>query len=464
MQQDIKTVVKWGLAFFFSILFYLIAPRDVSPEVPMYAALTIFAVVLWVVEVFPPFATATALCFSYILVLNMPPELVFSSWSSSVLWISFGGVLFGESMKNCGLATRIALKCLQITGGSFRGLAIGFIVAGIVLGLLLPSAFARVVIFCAIAIGIIDTLKIDKISRLSSTFILMAFFAGNAPNLMFLHTSEIFIWAFEIMFGGRENVTVDFWVYMKHGSLFSLLYVILSFAMLYLVKGKENIPGHEELTEAVNNNYEKIGPMKGKEKRLLVLIILGISTFMVESWTGINAVFFFAFFALLCYLPVIRIQDPLSFNDLKLAFMLMVAGCIAMGLVATEIGASKWAVEELKPMMMDLSPVSAVMAWYLGGTAINFILTPFAATAAFVPAFAEIAAQMDINPLPLFYAFSYGIDQYILPYEMVPFLYIFTTGYVRLPHVIKALIFRFVLAGFLLVGFGVPYWMFIGIL
>lgn len=462
--QTTKDLLKWAFAIAFSVTLYFIAPRGVSEELPLYAALSAFAVVLWVFEIFPPFATATALSFSYVLMLGIDPELVFLPWSTSLVWIGFGGLLFAECMRSTGLAQRIALKCLMLAGGSFRGLAIGFACAGILLGLLLPSIFARVVIFCAIAVGIIETLGLDKKSRMSSTLVLMAFFAAAAPCMMFLHTSESFIWAFEMMFGGRENVPVTFWDYVQHGSLLSLFYVIISFMTLLLVKGKESLPPRDELKAAVNTRYREMGPMAGREKRLLVLVIIGISAFMLQPWTGLHDVFLFASIALLCYLPGLKIEKPENFNTLQLAFLLMITGCMAMGMVGGAVGANKWAVAQVKPILMEMSPTMAVLASYVGGVVVNFVLTPLAATAAFVPAFAEIGTQMNINPLPLFYAFSYGIDQYVLPYEMVPFLYIFTTGYIQLRHAAAALAVRAVLAGIVIAVFAVPYWMYIGIL
>ena len=66
---------------------------------------------------------------------------------------------------------------------------------------------------------------------------------------------------------------------------------------------------------------------------------------------------------------------------------------------------------------------------------------------AFTPAFGELGVQMGVNPLPLFYAFEYGLDQYFFPYEGVMFLYIFTTGCVTLKHVIPTMIARCIVAG-----------------
>ena len=54
-------------------------------------------------------------------------------------------------MEKTGLAKRVALRCMLLTGGTFTGMLIGFAIGGIILGLLLASGFARTVIFCAIA-------------------------------------------------------------------------------------------------------------------------------------------------------------------------------------------------------------------------------------------------------------------------------------------------------------------------
>lgn len=82
----------------------------------------------------------------------------------------------------------------------------------------------------------------------------------------------------------------------------------------------------------------------------------------------------------------------------------------------------------------------------------------------FVPALGELGQALNVNPLPLFYAFNWGTDQYVLPYETVYFLYIFVTGRVALRHVVPALLVRMLLVGLLVVCIAVPYWKFIGLL
>ena len=44
----------------------------------------------------------------------------------------------------------------------------------------------------------------------------------------------------------------------------------------------------------------------------------------------------------------------------------------------------------------------------------------------------EIATSLDLTIKPVLYSFLYGLDQFILPYELTPALIMFATGYVRI--------------------------------
>lgn len=458
-----SNLFKWILSFAVAVFVYYLAPHDLNPKLPMYLALTAFAVILWIFELIPPIATGAALTFSYALILGVDTSLVFAPWGESLIWISFGGLIFGEAMKSTGLARRISLKCLQLAKGNFIALGIGFILAGLIIATILPSVVARTVIFCTIGIGIVDSLKLKPTSRLSSMIILMCFYAACAPMYLFLHTSESFIWAFEMMFGKNQQI-VGFWQYALHGTFLSIVYMFVSFITVFWVKGNENLPNKKELKQVVDQAVAELPPMNGREWRLLVLIFIGIGSFMVQAWTGFNAVFVFALSAIVCYVPELNIEKPENFAKLDLTVLIIITACISMGMVGTHVGSNAWMVSLIQPLFDNISPTAGIMLSYIVGVLINFVLTPLAATAAFAPAFGELGTQLGINQLPLWYAFQYGLDQYLLPYEMVLFLYIFTTGYVKLGHIVKALGLRIILCGIMILVVGIPYWKLIGIM
>ena len=173
-------LLRWPVTLFLPVILYFCAPVDVSPKFPLFVGITAMAVLAWAFNVFPAIGVAALLSFAYLLGKVAPANVVFGPWTTVLPWLSFAAVIIGDAMDKTGLARRLALHCLKITGGSFSGLLWGFFLGGIALGIVLPSILARMVILCTIASGIIDALKIDPKSRMSSSIVLLAFMAAAA--------------------------------------------------------------------------------------------------------------------------------------------------------------------------------------------------------------------------------------------------------------------------------------------
>lgn len=454
--------VKWLATLIIPVILYTLAPVDVSPKFPLYIGLTSAAIVAWALNVFPAIGVAAMLTFAYLLCGVAEAETVFGPWTTVLPWLSFAAVIIGDAMDKTGLARRVALRCLKSTGGSFWGLAAGFFMGGLILVVILPSIFARVVIFCAVAVGIIQALRLEPKSRMASAIVMMGFFAAAAPQFMFLHSSESFIWAFDMMLKGTDK-TVNFWEYSWHATLINLVYYAISMCTIVIVKGRETLSADDNITAFIEQQCHEMGSMRPEEYKLLCLVSAVILGFMTQPVTGIDPVYIFGVLALLCYLPWMGILEPESFSNLNIVFLVFITGCMAIGFVGGSIGANKWAVASVVPMLEGWGTTMSIMCSYVAGVAINFLLTPLAATAAFTPAFGELGVAMNVNPLPLFYAFNFGLDQYLFPYEAVYFLYIFITERVQLKHIILALAIRMVLVALFVALVAVPYWNIIGL-
>lgn len=454
--------IKWLLTLIIPLVLYNVVPRDVSPQFPLYMGLTSAAIVAWALNVFPAIGVAAMLTFAYLLCGVSGPETVFGPWTTVLPWLSFAAVIIGDAMDKTGLARRVALRCLQSTGGTFWGLMGGFFLGGLILVTILPSILARVVIFCAVAVGIIQALRLDPKSRMSSAIVMMGFFAAAAPQFMFLHSSESFIWAFDMMLKGT-NKSVNFWEYAWHATIINLIYYAISMVTVILVKGRETLAAGDNITVFIEQQCREMGSMRSEEWKLLGIVGAVILGFMVQPLTGVDPVYIFGVLALLCYLPWMGILEPESFNNLSIVFLVFITGCMAIGFVGGEVGANKWAVASVVPMLEGWGTTMSIFCSYLVGVGINFLLTPLAATAAFTPAFGELGVAMNVNPLPLFYAFNFGLDQYLFPYEAVYFLYIFITERIQLKHIVAALAIRMVLVGLFVALVAVPYWNIIGL-
>ncbi|MDO5537612.1 MAG: anion permease [Desulfovibrionaceae bacterium] len=461
--MKITSIVSWIVTVLVGVVVYYTAPLDVSPKFPIYLSLTCMAVSAWATNILPATIIAAILTFAYILTGTASPKVVFSPWGTVMPWLTFAAVNIGLAMERTNLAKRMALHCLRLTGGTFHGLMIGYALAGIALVLILPSVMGRLVICCAMAVGMIEALNIDAKSRMSSAIIMMAFFAASGTISMFLHSSDSFIWAFGILFKD-SSVVVDWWEYLREGTLIAVIYYVLSMLLVYVVKGREKIEFGSEFSTFIKESFDKLGPMSVKEKKLLVISIAVILAFMTQTLTGLNPAFIFCGLTMLCYFPGIDILKEEDVRKLNITIMVFVTGCMSIGSVGDVVGANTWVVKELMPMLQSLGYEGATIAAYVFGVLVNFLLTPLGAMAAFTPSFAELGAAMQVNPMPAFLAFHWGLDQFVFPYEAVYFLYIFVTGKVLLRHIAGALLIRMALCGLLLAVVGIPYWKLIGLM
>jgi len=70
----------------------------------------------------------------------------------------------------------------------------------------------------------------------------------------------------------------------------------------------------------------------------------------------------------------------------------------------------------------------------------------------------EIAQHLQVPPLLVFYSYSYGLDQYLFPYEYAVLLYFYATGYPRMGHLIKVLGARMIASVPFVALIAYPYW------
>ncbi len=120
-----------------------------------------------------------------------------------------------------------------------------------------------------------------------------------------------------------------------------------------------------------------------------------------------------------------------------------------------------WVANITLPYLHGMTTTLAGFASYALGAGANFLLTPLAATTTMTSPITELGMQMNLDPRILFYAFQYGLDNYIFPYEYAVLLYFFSSGYMLFKDMVKVLAARMVLTGVFLVLIAIPFWKFI---
>lgn len=455
--------LKWIFSLAFPTVVYFLVDPEIHAKLPLFFAFTAWAITVWALEIVPAIPAAVTLTLLYVLGDVAPAKLVYAPWSSFLPWLCFAALVLGNALEETGLAKRIALRLIMLVGASFKRTVIALMLTGIGMAFVLPDIMCRVILFVAIAHGLALALELDPKSRMSSALLMAGFFAGTAPGYSFLTGTEMSL----IMRSISTPVlgAISWGEFAIANFPFGMLYCALSAAIcIYIIPGKEKLPDEDHLKGIVQSHLAEMGPMSMTEWKLLGLLIVAITGLLTENIHGLTGTFVYSLLAMSVYLPVMGISKPESVRGLNVGFILFIVTCLGIGAVARFLAADKWLASLILPLLHDLPTSVSVLSAYLTSVSMNFLLTPLAAVSSMTAPMIEIANALGINPKPMLYAFLYGLDQYIFPYEYALYLYVFTTGYITARHMFKALAIRIVLTGIGIMALQVPYWKMIGIL
>ena len=463
------THLKWLLSLlipagaYFAVQTAVQADPSLNPHLPMFFAITLWAITVWATDILPAVPSAAAMTFLYLLCNVAPAPVIFGAWGAFLPWICFGALILSEALEQTGLTRRLALQLMHLVGATFTRIVVSLMTVGMFMAFLLPDIMCRVIIFVAIAHGLVMALELDPKSRISSAIIMAGFCSATSPGYGFLTGTEMSLIAMDQI---KSIITIPTWGEYALANLpFIILYCCFSiFMCVKIIPGKEHIPHEDHLKEVVAERLRDMGPMTTQEWKLLILMICAITGLLTSKWHGLNGYFLYALIAICCYLPWIGLASFENVRKLNVGFLVFIVACLGMGSVAVHLGAAKWFASLVVPLIDGLSPIWLVLSSYLSAVAVNFMLTPLAAVSALSLPWAEIAQHVNMNPLPMLYSFLYGLDQYIFPYEYALYMYIFSTGYITPKHMFKGLGLHILFVAVILMLLQVPYWKLIGLM
>jgi len=439
---------------------FLFSRSGVDPTMAMFLGITVCIILVWAFEVLPSVLAAILLPLLYVLCGIAPVEKVFFPWLTFLPWVCVAGLIFGDILGRTGLARRIALFCVKAMGGSFTSIAIGLMVAGIILAVLVPSIMARVVIFYAVTCGFADALGLEKHTRMSSAVLISGFFAATSPSILFMTGAEQNLLGINVINANEEIIT---WGgYLLDNLPVGLVYCALSVVFAHVIKGKESLPPKNVVKTEVSEQLAAMGKFTSAEFKTLVLLVVGVTAFVLLGTNEGPWVFVVA--ACIAFFPGLSLINEKHLRGLNFGFIFFVTGCMAIGFAAAHLGLPKMIGDWMAPVLQGESGLMCVLLSYGAGLGLNFLLTPLAATASMGGPLVAVAAELGMNPTPFIYSFLYGLEQYIFPYEYALLLFFFMESRITLKHIMPSLGARMVTTLILLTVVAYPWWMLRGII
>ena len=456
-------VIKWVASLLLPVLLYVLLsafgdPATLKPEMIMFLCVTLWAVSAWAMGTMNDTAVAILLPILYVLLCGVKQRVVYSPWLGDVAIIVIGGFVLGKIMSATGLGKRIALACIRFTGGSFIGAMVGVSIGAAIIAPLVPSIMGKAAIFTAIAVALCDTLNLKPGTKDATAVLLATCVAVGATKLCYLTGAGDLVMGMALV--DKVLGTHTMWLeYALYNFVPGMLYLVMSVAIVLIVL-RVRIP-KEFIKTTVQETYATLGPMTDEQKRALYLLLLTIILLATDRFHGIPAGNVLIVITGIAFLPGVSLMDGKRLSSINFAPLFFVMGCMSIGAAGQALKATDWLANLVLPLLNDLSATMVGFASYWVAAALNFLLTPLAATSAFSTPIAQLGVALGVEPRVLYFAFQYGLDNLIFPYEYALYLYFYSSGYVSFKLMALVLGIRMVMTSLFVAFVAIPWWNFV---
>lgn len=450
-----KQALSWLISLLIPlIILFIPTSESFTPEIRTFLALTTGAVLLWATEPIHTIVPALMLPPLYVLTGLSTPDVVFSSWSGAIPWLLVGGFIISGVFEETGLMQRVAYLCITLAGGTYRGIVFGLIFSGALIALVIPSNGGRAVLYCTLAVGIIQALNLKPKSRAASGIMFASFFGAISMGFLYMTGFDNIIIANSML--AKYNYDFTWLEYLKMNfPIFVIWAIIQGFLITFLMKPEEPIDKKSYFQEEL----KKLGSMSLQEKKMAV-IFLFIIALLVHGSLAPQWIFLFA--SCLAFLPGINLANAVTLKKINFPMLVFVTSTMSIGTVATKIGAGEWVSSGILPLLQGKNSIMIFAIVWLLAVMVNFLLTPLAALGSLTVPIIEISMKLGMNPVPVVLTFVQGLNQIIFPYEYALVLLMYSFGVVKMGHLTKVFSVRMALNLVFVLLIAIPYWMFLG--
>lgn len=443
-----------------ALILFTVGGEGITREMVMFLAITAWAVTCWATEILPAPMVGIILPTLYFAAKLAPPTIALAKPFATVIpWAVIGALMIGIMAQKTGLAKRIVLKCMVMTGSTYPGLFFAMFLSGLILTPLVPSATAKCAIMLALGVGACDALNLEKGSREATAVMFASFLSVTGPRFGILTASLENLTVTRLM-ASVTGETVGYTEFAVQNFVPAIFYSALSMCLvLLMVRGKGRLD-----REVLTQQYREMGDITRNELIAGFLAVFAVVMAATSKLHGLPGMHLFVAIGALAYVPQIKIMDEKDFGKVAFPMIFFIAGSLAIGFVAGHVGVGKWLSAKMLPLAQSMDGIFGLSTLCYGfGVLLNFILTPLAAQALMTVPLSELALSMNMQPYPVVYSFLYGTDQYIFAYEFALLLLFCSTGHLRLQHAVKLLAIRMVATPLFLGAIALPYWSFMGI-
>lgn len=355
------------------------------------------AIVWWIGKVMADYVTALFMAVSMIIIAKVPTEVMFSAFSNSSWWLLFTAFGLSLGVIKCGLMDRIALNVLRVFPGTFGGQVLALISVGFITAPFIPSMSAKAAMIAPLSKSINDAMGYEgQVKQANGLFLAMLTGIRN-PGPLFI-SSTVLGYAFLGLYPAEISSQFGMarWIVCALPA-FIVISVLNFLALVLLYRPKKE---QQKEKAVINAQLRSLGPMSGKEKYMLVLILVTMLLWVTESNHGIPP--HVIAIAALALTLVGNVYDKKAFcAELNWDSIIYLGIVLGIASVLSSLGINTWIVECCSPVFEKLmaNPFLLVVSVGLITVLMRFIIvSELAFVNIFMVFMIPIAMSHGINP------------------------------------------------------------------
>lgn len=452
-----KRIFFWLVTFITPLILLLLPTSEhFTSQHKMFLAITAWTILMFAFELVDNYIPCVIMPFLYIITGVAPWDLAFAGWYQSIPWQVIGIFLLVNALLRNGLLTRIAYACILKTKCTYKGILWGMYLFGLVFNLFLPGGSC--VAMATFAFGICSSLGLKR-SKTAAGITLAGAMGYLMPGF-FIYVPTNFGLLISVASSVDPSITMNFAKFLMHNAIF----IPFGFLMIEVIARMFNPDVPIDSKELFLQKRAALGPMSRDEKISTVAILIIFLYIITANIHKQDMAYIFVLLPAVLSFPVFGVVTKEDIDTINFKFVFFLVTCMSIGFVASSTGISASLIETILPYMKEMGTYGIIATTWVIAVLANFVLTPLAAMASFGVPLTNIALSLNMEPYSLLYAFNYGLDQVLFPYEYAIYLIYFSFGMLTMKDFIKFFSTKMLLSFLFLMILVVPYWKLIGLL
>lgn len=331
-----KPIIGFILGIIVAVVIFFANIPGLERTGQMCMAFSLMTVIFWAFGIAQPGYVSGL----YLLLLAVfkvaPTTLIFSTWTTSMMYLIIGAYLIAVAVKESGLGERIAYKFIVKYVSSFKSIIVSIFALTFILALLIPHPWPRAFLIMSVMAVVVKSADIPREDAVKIGFTV---FTASIPVSMIFLTGDASINPLAAASCDPEPVGWLKWFEVM-GLPMIVTSIITMVMILFMFKPTKEVNVNK--TEILEK-LEAMGPMSGKELRTAVWVTLAIILWMTDTLHGIDIGWVTLFIAMGMAMPKIGgILTPQSWSGVPVQTLIFLTAAVAIGRVGGATGMNTW--------------------------------------------------------------------------------------------------------------------------